>query len=160
VIRFAHQIPVALLAGLLFAAPARTAESGINLIRSESALGFGWSGATEYADGREFRWITRLEADAWFELEAATDTEIVFMAAPLYINWRRQVIGVYINNRFLTEWVCPDRPDFEEYRVDVPSGVLRPGRNRLTFRMAYRKRIPPDRRELALAVHRIVVQPK
>jgi hypothetical protein len=127
---------------------------------AEPSLGFGWSGQPEYADGREFKWINRLEADVWFELDAARDTAITFTAAPLYINWRRQVIGVYINNRFVTEWLCPDRPDFQDYRVELPAGLLQPGRNRLTFRMAYRRRTPPDRRELALAVHRILVAPR
>jgi hypothetical protein len=123
-------------------------------------LGFGWCGQSECADGREFKWVDRLEADVWFDLDAARDTAIDFTAAPLYINWRRQVIGIYINNRFVTEWLCPDRPDFQDYRVTVPAALLQPGRNRMTFRLAYRRRNAPDRRQLALAVHRITVTPR
>ena len=124
----------------------------------ESHLGFGWSSQSENADGRDFRWINHLEADTWFDLAAAADTAIVFTAAPLYINWRRQVIGVYVNGRFVTEWICPDQPDFQDYRVAVPAALLKPGRNCLTLRAAYRRRIPPDSRELALGVSRILIQ--
>jgi hypothetical protein len=149
------------------ASPMIQAQADTNSILIEPAspsagphLGFGWCGQPEYADGREFKWIDRLEADVWFESDATRDTAITFMAAPLYIHWRRQVIGVYINNHFVNEWLCPDRPDFQEYRLEVPAALLQPGRNRLTFRMAYRRRNPPDRRELALAVHRIFIAPQ
>lgn len=124
---------------------------------AEQHLGFGWSRA-ERAGGRDFRWITHLEADVWFDLEHAADMQIEMMAAPLHLFWRRQLIGLYVNGKPVHEWTCPEAPMFSAYSARLPADVLKKGRNRLILRMAYRIRVPPDSRELALAVERILIR--
>ena len=123
----------------------------------ESYLGFGWSRGEGRAE-RRFRWIKRMEADVWVELDKVSAVDIWFKAAPLYLNWRRQVVGLYVNNHFVSEWVCPDQPGESVYHARIPAETLRTGRNRLTFRMAYRKHHRRDRRELALKVETIILQ--
>ena len=120
-------------------------------------LGFGWS-QRESVPGRTFSWIKRLEADVWFHLDTVADLELELTAAPLYLGHRRQNIGVFLNNHFVTEWVCPDSPEYADYRVAVPADVLREGKNRLTLRMGYRRLPEGDERELALAVDKIVLR--
>lgn len=127
--------------------------------RAREHLGFGWS-RREPILGRWARWISHLEADVWFVPQSpVTDMVLCVSAAPLYLDWKRQNIGVFINNRFLGEWLCPDSPGFREYRMTIPAQFLTPSTNRLTLRMGYRRRIRPDRRELSLAVERIVFAP-
>ena len=94
-----------------------------------------------------------------FDLGGVSDAELTFTAAPLYLDWRRQVVGVYVNSHFVKEWLCPDNGDFHDYQVLIPAGFLKQGRNVLTFRMAYQRNQPPDRRELSLNVKRIIIQP-
>lgn len=127
--------------------------------RGGRALGSGWSRG-ERRDGRTFRWITHMEADARFTLKTPADVDVALRAAPMYLTWRRQSIGLYMNGRFVTEWVCPDDPDFHDYQFTVPASFLRAGRNRLTLRMAYRRGVPGDDRQLALAVETIVLTPR
>lgn len=124
----------------------------------EGSLGFGWS-HREHEHERAFRWIEHLEADVWFELDEVSDLNIRLRAAPLHLYWKRQNIGVYVNQRFVTEWLCPDRQVYREYQALIPTHFLKPGKNRLTLRMGYRYRVPPDPRERALAVERIVFEP-
>jgi hypothetical protein len=110
---------------------------------------------------RTFRWIKRLEADVWFDLKETAALELEVTAAPLFLGHRRQNIGVYVNNGFLVEWVCPPRPGYAAYRAPVPAGLLREGRNRLTLRLGYKRRLGDgEDRELALAVDRIELRPR
>jgi hypothetical protein len=156
----------ALLALLPFSAAGTSGEykpAGI-LIRpgialADRHLGFGWSGR-EQRRRPQYRWITRLEADVWFDLQQAVDHELWVNAAPMYLDWQRQVVGVYVNGRFVAEWTCPDDPGFHDYRCDLPAAHLRTGRNRVTLRLAYRHRIPGDARSFALAVRRILIGPR
>ena len=118
-------------------------------------LGFGWAGA-ERAGGRTYRWTRHLEADIGFAVKSLRRAELWIEAKPLYLAYRRQVVAVYVNARYVGEWVCRDAPVFGAYRMDLPEGVLRVGENTLTLRTAYRKRIGNDSRELALCVDRIL----
>ena len=68
--------------------------------RLGEALGYGW-GQVERVDHINYRWITGLEADIFFDLPAAVDTELWLYAAPLYFPGQQQVIGVYINGKFV-----------------------------------------------------------
>jgi hypothetical protein len=63
-----------------------------------------------------------------------------------------------VNNRFVAEWVCPDTPSYEDYHARIPADAFTQGKNRLTLRMGYRRRPPGDKRELALAVERILLR--
>lgn len=146
---------------LLLALPAFAEPWSIDLgsDTAEPSLGFGWSHG-ESGTNRTFRWMDRLEADIWFESDGGSEVELALNAAPMYLAWKRQVIGVYVNGRFIAEWRCPDDPEFHDYSVTLPAGTLKPGRNRLTLRLGYHRRVPPDTREVGLAVHRISITPR
>jgi hypothetical protein len=128
---------------------------------AQEHLGFGWSrGERAREEGGIFQWIKCLEADVWWEVGAAEDLHLWVRAAPLYLPWKRQNVGVYVNGTFLTEWVCPDHSEYSEYYAPIPAEVLKEGRNRLMFRLGFRKRVGRDKRELALAVDKILLRPK
>ncbi len=120
----------------------------------DAVLGVGWS-RREYIAGRRSRWMIRMEGDIWVELEKTPDMTVHFTAAIPHLDWRRQRIGLFVNNRFLTDWQAPDDHHFHEYTAHVPAAYLREGTNRLTYRVAYRTRIGRDSRPLALAVDTI-----
>jgi len=115
-------------------------------------LGYGWSNQEKHPEGM-VRWISHMEADLYFVPEKLEDLHMKLRAAPLYVSWRQQKIGVYINGTYLTEWLCPAHPDLEDYRTTLPSEMLKEGTNTITLRMGYRLRLPPDSRELSLLVH-------
>lgn len=121
--------------------------------------GFGWS-RPERDHERTFVWIKHMEADVWFDLAEVAPQEVLVTAAPLYIEHRRQNIGLYVNDRFVTEWVCANGPGFQDHAARIPAELLTAGRNRLTFRVGYRRQIGGDKRLLALAVDRIVLRPE
>lgn len=123
----------------------------------EGSMGFGWS-YKERDHVRTFRWIEHMEADVWFEREEVGEMKLRVEAAALHVEGMRQNIGVYINHAFITEWVCPDHHEFTMYHIRIPRQHLRPGNNRLTLRVGYRHRIERERRELGLAVERIVLE--
>ena len=121
-------------------------------------LGYGWGGNERTGPDR-FAWIKELEGDVWFDLYAAADSEIVIRGVPFYVAHRKQVVALYVNNRFVKEWVCPHSREwnFSPYAARVPAELLRPGRNRLTLRMGYHAR--SKKRFHALAVHSILIRP-
>ena len=130
----------------------------------EGHVGYGWSRGERNPE-RSFRWIRALEADATLMVNnvAEDDTDGVFhlavLAAPYYVEGKRQNVGVFVNNTYVDEWVCDDGPDYHTYGVDIPKDMLKPGPNRLTLRMGYRQKPHRgDTRRLALAVDRIVVE--
>jgi hypothetical protein len=125
--------------------------------RDEPMLGFGWSWREKFGRGM-VRWISHMEADVFFELGKEESLGLELVAAPLYLSWQRQNIGVYINGAFVHEWICPDSPDFATYRTRISDRYLRKGRNTLTLRMGYRHRMPPDERELSLIVDSITLE--
>ncbi len=120
-------------------------------------LGYGWGGPERKGESG-FRWIEHMEADVLFDLPAAGDLDVVVKAAPMYLSWRRQVVGLYVNGRFVTEWTCPDNPNVSEHGVVIPAGMVQVGTNRLTLRVGYRRKVPPDRREVSLAVESIRIR--
>lgn len=120
----------------------------------EDALGFGWS-RPENVGGYRFRWIIHLEGDVWVDLDSVRDVSLHIKAAIPHLDWRQQRIGLFVDGRFVTDWQAPQNHLYQEYAVDIPAAYLKEGRNRLTFRMAYRTRIGRDSRKLALAVDSI-----
>lgn len=145
--------------GLLTAPSAGDLVVDVGTRTSAATLGYGWS-RSERKGAQRFRWVKALEADVWFEWPGAGAADAWLRAAPFYLHYRRQNIGLYVNNRFVVEWVCPDSPDFADFHAVVPAGMLREGRNRLTLRMGYKARPPGDGRELALAVDKVVLRPR
>ena len=117
-------------------------------------LGFGWS-VSEIEKGRFYRWIDHLEADVTIELDRVGDSTLWVRAGAQYVPYTRQTVSVYFNGVYVGEWVCVGHPGFVTYQLTVPARVLKKGKNRMTLRMAYRKQVGPDRRELALCVDMI-----
>lgn len=120
-------------------------------------LGYGWGG-DERARGGRFAWIKELEGDVWFDLDSVADTEIVIRAVPYYVATKKQRVGLYINNRFVDEWICRHNSkwSYDSYTIAVPAKFLQQGRNRMTLRMGYHAR--SNRRFHALAVESIVIR--
>ncbi len=126
---------------------------------SDESLGFGWSRA-EGRGENGYRWITHLEADILFDLPAVSAVDFWIRAAPYYLNWKQQNIGLYVNAEFAGEIVCPADSEFRDYHFSIPADLLKEGRNALTLRMGYRYRAPKDKRELSLRVKQVVLRPR
>ena len=150
---------VLLVVGVGTATPAAQAdgmpvrELVLHAERAEMELGFGWSRGES-----SHRWVSRAEADLWFDLSAAGDMTFSLQAGVPYLHWRRQRIGLYVNGRWVAEWVAADDPEFHVYTVAVPAAYFVEGRNRLTLRMAYRTHIGRDHRLLALSVRSVILE--
>ena len=121
-------------------------------------LGHGWSLA-ETARGRNYRWIKSMEAEITFDLEESTDLAMWIDAVPRYLAYAQQSVAVYVNGRFVTDWVCDHDIHFQTYRLTIPRRLLSPGRNQLILRMGYTAQIGRDPRSLSLCVDRIVLRP-
>jgi hypothetical protein len=120
-------------------------------------LGFGWLGPERNADF-SFVWMNHLEADVWVTMDSASPVEIEIEAVPYYLNYRSQSLGLYVNGRFIQEWVCPTHSTWrlDTYTATIPDGLLKPGKNRITLRASYR--IGNGGRQLAIAVSRITLR--
>ena len=120
-------------------------------------LGFGWL-PPEWNDEFSFVWMNHLEADVWVTLDSASGTEIEIRAVPFYLEYRNQGLGLYVNGRFIRDWVCPIHPEWrlDTFTARIPDGVLRPGKNRITLRAAYR--IGDEGSQLAIAVNSITLR--
>lgn len=146
-----------LLAGAACATPAHAAPGAVTVPvgrpSAREALGFGWGGPED--NGREnFAWIRRHEADVWLTLDAPPGAaRLELRAVPFFVPRYRQVVGLFVNGRFVTEWTCPrdNRWRFETYGADLPPGLLRGGRNRITLRVGYVAG-GPGRKDYSLAV--------
>jgi hypothetical protein len=126
---------------------------------AEPYLTHGWS--QNEGDAKiPFRWIRELEADVIFPVEDPGPATLWVHAQPLYLNWKQQKVGVYLNGRYLGSWDYPLEPGYRINRLEIPGKALVSGENRLTLRMGYRSRFKYDSRELALGVHRILIQKK
>ena len=123
----------------------------------DESLGFGWS-RPENRDGIAYRWISHLEADVYVDLPATAPMDFWIQAAPYYLSWKQQNIGLYANGKFVDELVCPADSEFHAYRFVIPADVLKEGRNTLTLRMGYRYRAPRDKRELSLRVQQVLLR--
>jgi len=129
----------------------------IGSMNAKPSLGFGWSNA-ESSGSRNYRWITHHEGDVHFELQGVRDIELWVESQPLFLIYMRQVVAVYINNRFAGEWMCVPAHEFEVTRLEIPARFLREGANTLTFRSAYRAQVGTEKRELSLCVDRILLR--
>lgn len=120
-------------------------------------LGFGWL-QPESNDDFSFAWMNHLEADLWITLDSSAE-EIEIEAVPYYLNYRSQSLGLYVNGRFVHEWVCPVHSEWrlDTYTAKIPDGILKPGKNRITLRASYR--IGDEGKQLAIAVSRITLRP-
>ena len=125
---------------------------------AKNYLGDGWSRRT-HVKHRMVRWLTKMEGDVYIELDEAKDCKISVTAAPQYLHYRRQNIGLYVNKHLVAEWVFPNDPGYADFEAVIPAKVLKEGKNTLTFRAGYRRRIRPDPRELSIAVRRITLTP-
>jgi hypothetical protein len=119
-------------------------------------LGFGWLQPERNANF-SFVWMNHLEADVWVTLESASAAEIEIKAVPYYLNYRSQSLGLYVNGRFIQEWVCPVHSEWQldTYAAKIPDGILKPGKNRITLRAGYR--IGDEGKQLSIAVNSITL---
>jgi hypothetical protein len=124
---------------------------------ANAQLGFGWL-QPEKNDNFSFVWINHLEADIWVALDSAPVAEIEIKAVPFYLDYRSQSIGLYVNERFVAEWVCSYRAPWlpDSYTARIPEGVLKSGRNRITLRMGYNA--GNNNNQYALAVNSITLR--
>lgn len=122
-------------------------------------LGFGWSRAERARGGQTYRWLKHLEGDVYPTLETPAPVRLWLSVRPMYIHWRRQAVGLYVNGKYVTEWVCPDSPDWAVFEGEVPAHFWKPGRNRISLRAAYRRHHRTDKRELAFGLDRILLRP-
>ena len=120
-------------------------------------LGFGWL-HPERNTSFSFVWMNHLEADVWVALDAASAAEIEIKAAPFYLNYRTQSLGLYVNGRFIQEWICPIHSEWrlDTYDAEIPQGILKPGNNRITLRAGYR--IGNEGSQLSVAVNSIILR--
>lgn len=119
-------------------------------------LGFGWR-QPERNDNFSFIWMNHLEADIWVTLDAASSAEIEIKAVPYHLNYRSQSLGLYANGQFIQEWVCPSNSEWrlDTYTANIPDGILKPGKNRITLRASYR--IGDEGNQLSIAVNSITL---
>jgi hypothetical protein len=120
-------------------------------------LGFGWL-PPEWNDEFSFVWMNHLEADVWVTLDSSSAAEIEIKAVPFYLDYRSQILGLYVNGRFIRDWACPIRPEWrmDSFRAWIPDGVLRTGTNRITLRTSYR--IGEEDNQLSIAVNSITLR--
>ena len=126
---------------------------------ADENLGFGWSRPEGRGDDT-YRWISHLEGDVYVDLSSVSSMDLWIRAAPYYLNWKQQNIGLYVNAEFAGEIVCPADSEFRDYHFPIPAKLLKVGRNTLTLRMGYRYRAPKDKRELSLRVKQVLLRPR
>lgn len=103
-------------------------------------FGFGWGRFERSRGGPNYAWMrNHLEADLWVSLASGDAADFEIRVAAFYTPQRRQTLGLYVNDRFIAEWVFPhvDGFSFECFEAVIPEGVLTPGRNRITLRAGY-----------------------
>ncbi len=127
-------------------------------VKAKKRLGFGW-GHRCRAMGKMVRWISRMEGEFRVKLVSGQAYKIEMTAAPQYLHYRRQNIGIYVNNHFVSEWVFPDDPGFTDFEAVIPGKYIKDGKNVIVFRVGYLRHIRPNPKEIAVAVHQIVLTP-
>jgi hypothetical protein len=148
---------------ILFACQASHAAATNDLVIEVAAppenvrLGFGWL-HPERNTNFSFVWMNHLEADVWVTLDTASAAEIEIKAAPYYLNYRSQSLGLTVNGRFIQEWVCPIHSAWrlDTYTAKIPRGILKPKTNCITLRASYR--IGDEGSQLAIAVNSITLR--
>jgi len=120
-------------------------------------LGFGWLQPERNANF-SFVWMNHLEADIWVTLDSTAPAEIEIKAVPYYLNYRSQSLGLYANDRFIKDWVCPVHSEWQldTYAAKIPAGILKQGKNRITLRAGYR--IGDEGKQLSIAVNSIILR--
>ena len=150
-------IAVLCACGLVRAASTNDLVVNMSAPPPNAELGFGWL-EPERNDNFSFVWMNHLDADVWVTLDAVSAAEVEIKAAHYYLDYRAQTLGLYVNGRFIREWVCRNQPEWrlDSYVAQVPDGILKPGRNRITLRAGYR--VGRKGRELAIAVNSIAIR--
>jgi hypothetical protein len=120
--------------------------------QDESWVGYGWGKPDRYGPER-IRWMVELEGD--INLPHPVPVQRMFLridAIPAYVDWRRQRVGVFVNERYVGEARFRDEPVFHTFTFEVPSRYWRKDNNVITLRAAYKFRIGQDSRKLALGL--------
>jgi len=123
----------------------------------DAYVGFGWSRPDRYGPVR-MRWTTELDADVAVHLSGeGTPYAVEIEAIAPVLNWRDQRMALFVNHRYVMEWVFHRDPVWMTCRALVPAHYWREGPNVITLRAAYRTRIGRDSRSLALGVQRLAL---
>ena len=153
-------LPLVLLLAL---PPARAHELTLNVadrkILPAHFSGYGWSLAEARAR-RGFAWMQKMEADVAFDWPASETVTLTVRAAPFFQTSRQQVVGVFLNGRWIGRHVYPEAPGFQDFSLVLPASAVQAGGNVLTFRVGYLARPPnqdQDRRKLGLKVARLAL---
>ena len=127
---------------------------------NQEHLGYGWSSPEKIA-GRFISWTNRLEADIRVSPGAVANREVRILSVPLPHGKRNQRIGLYVNHRFVGEWVIPfEQQELTWQGCPVPAAFWREGENILTFRVAHlSKPASRDKRRLGLKVDKVWIAP-
>ena len=122
-------------------------------------MGYGW-GDNSHHRGWSGRWITHHEADLVFELKTIADYAITLRASPALKMDKLQPIGLFINNHFVEQWLCPFEVNTKVFKGVVPAERLVLGENKLTLRIGYTT-VPGggEQRRLGLNVDYIHLRP-
>lgn len=151
-------LPLVLLLAVLPARPhALTLDVADRTILPAHFSGYGWSLAEARAR-RGFAWMQKMEADVAFDWPSSEPLTLTVKAAPFFQTARQQVVGVFLNGRWIGRHVYPEAPGFQEFSLDLPTAAVQAGANVLTFRVGYLARPPnqdQDRRKLGLKVARL-----
>jgi hypothetical protein len=156
------RMPIYILAILCACAVSRAASTNDLVIEvaappANVQLGFGWL-QPERNTQFSFVWMNHLDADVWVELDTASAADIEIRAAPYYLNYRSQSLGLTVNGRFIREWTCPIHSEWrlDTYVARIPGGILKPGKNRITLRAGYR--IGDEGSQRAIAINTITLR--
>jgi hypothetical protein len=128
-------------------------------LAEDERTGKPWGPVERTADGRAYRWVTRLEIDMELELEQPDDYVFLMHAAIPHLGWRRQRLALYINNRFATEWLTEPNAHFHPYSALIPHHFWRSGENRITLRGAYRTRAGAKQHQASMAIESVRLAP-
>ncbi len=122
-----------------------------------SALGYGWSQPERLSDGSTFRWIEKREGDINVVLSEPSSALLAVEIMPMVSDRRIQNFGVYVNRRFVAEWVLESSGCFQWFEKEIPAECFRTGTNTITIRAGYKQSPDADPRTLSVAVKQITL---
>lgn len=122
-----------------------------------SALGYGWSHPERLSDGSTFRWIEKREGDLNVVLGEPSNALLAVEIMPMVSDRRIQNFGVYVNRRFVAEWVLESSGRFQWFETEIPAECFRSGTNTVTIRAGYKQSPDADPRTLSVAVKQLTL---
>jgi hypothetical protein len=103
---------------------------------SRPNLGYGWS-HWEGTPGGVACWTNKRESDLKVTLDEPEARTFRMRISPCVNFEKDQNVALYINNRFVKEWVLPRDPAMAWYEAAVPATFFKASENTVTFRVGY-----------------------